>query len=178
MLRHCECYGILLDSLKLHAICNTVQEYSHEIKDKTHLFNDVNIKIMDEIPNLEIEQVSSVFPNGFYLHWRKSNNTKNRFGEMIDSGHYLFMSLRFNGYCFQKTPQEMSIIFEQDLPLLRTFSTKNRIRVFNDMISNKRKRDSVEEVPEEFHVLCNKIQENILQWYIDKPVTTLFHGTT
>jgi hypothetical protein len=176
LLRHCECYGILLESLKLHVICNLVQEYSHELKDKTHLFDNVNIKIMDEIPDLEVEQVSSVFPNGFYLHWRKSNNIKNRFGVMmIDSGDYLFMSLRFDGYWLQKTPKELSIIFEQNFPLLKTFSLERRLIVYNAMLSNKKRRDCVEEVPESFHLLCNRIQSSILQWYIDKNVTTLFH---
>jgi hypothetical protein len=158
LLRHCECYGILLDLLKLHSICNIVQEYSHELKEKQRLFDKVNIQIVDENENSKVEKIT--FPNGFYLH---------------NSGHYLCMILRFDGYCLQKFPSDMSIIFEQDFPLLKTFSFKRRLTVYNAMMSNKRKRDYAEEVPETFHVLCNKIQASILQWYIDKNITTLFH---
>jgi hypothetical protein len=142
------------------------------LKDKKHLFDDVNIQIVDENENPE-KQIT--FPNGFYLHCKKRKILRADLEKDIYFGDWLSMILRFDGYCLERTPGQMSFIIEQDFPLLKTFSMKRRLIVYNEMMSNKRKRDYVEEVPDSFHLLCNKIQASILQWYIDKNVTTLFH---
>jgi hypothetical protein len=175
MLRHCECFGLLFDQLKVNGICDIVQDYSHEIQNKSQLFDGINIKIANEIPS-DYEKLSLEFPNGFYFHSIRTTIITNTVGDIIDRGVRLFLLLRFNGYKLQKYLGEMNALWSQQFPLLKTFSRNKRLCVFNDMENNnKQKRGSCEKVPESFDLLCDKIHSSILQWYIDKPLKKLFH---
>jgi hypothetical protein len=164
-----------LDQLKVNTICDLIQDYSHELQNKSQFFDGININIADDVP-IDCEQISSKFSNGFYFHSNKHIIRKDRFGVIINDRIDLFLLLRFDGYKLQKCPEEMNALWTQQFPLLRTFSPKKHICIFNEMENNKKqKRTVVEKVPESFSLLCDKIHSSILQWYIDKPITKLFH---
>ncbi len=174
VLQCCNCFPFLLNVLEVHSICNIIQEYSHEIKDKLHLFDDVNIRISDDDDNIEMEQISSSFPNCFSFHSDKVKSTTNRYGDIIPlNKQLLFFLLRFDNHQLQGTPYAIKEIYQQQFPLLKTFQRKNRLVIFNDMKSKRRK--IAIDVPESFHLLCNKIHESIIQWYTNKGITNLFH---